>query len=182
MIAFPFLPSSSSLSSVDENLDMSKLLPRPKLQVHQPCLERLCSTLTRVTAPIPFRDCHAAYGSPRTGSCARGTYLCMSCRSILLSSLSRGSEIATRLRSSTFALLRSQASHITPLLNWLGNLPAVLAQLAKPHVILCLLHVLRSPRRVIALRAQASAAQRSEESRLSGKNRRASREEKPVAQ
>jgi len=34
----------------------------------------------------------------------------------------------------------------------------------------------------IALRAQASAAQRSEESRLSGKNRRASREEKPVAQ
>ena len=35
---------------------------------------------------------------------------------------------------------------------------------------------------VFALRAQASAAQRSEESRLSGKNRRASREEKPVAQ
>ena len=35
---------------------------------------------------------------------------------------------------------------------------------------------------LIALRAQASAAQRSEESRLSGKNRRASREEKPVAQ
>ena len=34
----------------------------------------------------------------------------------------------------------------------------------------------------IALHAQASAAQRSEESRLSGKNRRASREEKPVAQ
>ena len=35
---------------------------------------------------------------------------------------------------------------------------------------------------LIALRAQASAAQRSEESRLSGKNRRASREKKPVAQ
>ena len=35
---------------------------------------------------------------------------------------------------------------------------------------------------VIALRAQASAALRSEESRLSGKNRRASREEKPVSQ
>ena len=66
-VTLPSLPSSSFLSPVDENLGMSKLRPRHMLHVHQSCLERLCYTLTRVTAPIPFRDCHAAYGSPRTG-------------------------------------------------------------------------------------------------------------------